>query len=181
MRSASTARISDPSELSRVAQEKATRGQPTLSRVAARPIEEPRLSEIRRGPELPRVVARPVMGQSPVAQAQTATLNVNEARLILSGLTETLGLADNARNTGWRCTGVDDATFYKGRVLRDRLAKFLASPGNGVFQISKEETEAADKILGCSNEATASSPNITAYVVLGVIVAGAAIFFSVSR
>jgi hypothetical protein len=180
MRSASTSRVADPNELSRVAQEKATRGQPTLARVAARPVEEPRLSEVRRGPELPRVVARPVMGQAPAQPPGTVPLDMDGVQKILAGLNETLRLADGARTTGWRCTGVDDATFYRGRVLRDRLAAYVANP-SGIFMISRDEVDVADKILGCSDEATASSPNKNAYLVLGVIVVGAAVFFSLTR
>lgn len=181
MRSASTARVSSAEELSRIAQEKAIQGQPTLAaRVQATPVKDAR------SPDFPRVVARPILGQAPppapapAAAPGTTTISQGEVKLILDGLTETLRLADNARNTGWRCTGVDDATFYKGRVLRDRLAAFLASPppGGTGFAITKEEADVADKILGCSNEATATSPNKTAWIVLGVIVVGAAIFFS---
>jgi len=175
MRSASTSRVSSADELSRVAQEKAQKGQPTLAaRVEARPV----APETPKRFEAPRVVARPVMGQSPAA---STTIGRDEAALILRGLTETLKLADGARQTGWRCTGVDDATFYRGRVLRDRLAAFLASPGTSGFSITKEETEVAEKILGCSNEATASSPNARAYVALGVILAAAAVFFSLTK
>ena len=181
MRSASTERVSSVAELSKVAQERAIRGQPTLAaRVQAVPVGG--------SPALPRVMARPMIGQAapaaaaPAASAaQSTTISMDEAKTILAGLTETLRLADNARTTGWRCTGVDDATFYKGRVLRDRLANFVSFPpqGGGGFQISRDETDVADKILSCSNEATASSPNKNAYIVLGVIVVGAAIFLSV--
>lgn len=214
MRSASTQAVDSVSELSKIAQEKAIQGQPTLAaraqgmpvlsaRVQARPIMASPVSEPVKAPaariETPvytvpaerqapvaRVMARPLMGQTPAtmpaAAPQGITLSREEASLILQGLTETLQLADNARTTGWRCTGVDDATFYKGRVLRDRLAGYLAQPASsgGVFAITKEEADVADRILGCSNEATASSSNKTAWIALGVIVVGAAIFFSVT-
>lgn len=187
MRSASTRAVTSASELSKVAQEKAIQGQPTLAaRIQAQPVQTqaPQAPQEHRAPEFPRVMARPILGQAPAAPAVAAVpgavISRDEAKLILSGLTETLRLADDARNTGWRCTGVDDATFYKGRVLRDRLAAYMASPGNAGFQITKDEADVAEKILGCSNEATASSPNKTAWIVLGVIVAGAAVFFSLT-
>lgn len=138
----------------------------------------------RQAPQVVRIMARPLMGQAPApaAASQGITLSREKASLILEGLTETLKLSDNARTTGWRCTGVDDATFYKGRVLRDRLASYLMQPVSsaGAFTITMEEADVADRILACSNEATASSPNKTAWIALGVIVVGAAIFFSVT-
>jgi hypothetical protein len=136
----------------------------------------------RQAPQVARVMARPLMGQAPAATTAQTTLSREEAALILQGLTETLRLADNARTTGWRCTEVDDATFYKGRVLRDRLANYLAFPAStaGTFTITKDEADVADQILGCSSEATAGSTNKTAWIVLGVIMVGAAVFFSVT-
>lgn len=204
MRSASTSMASSSSELSKIAQAKAIQGQPTqAARVQARPVmasPEPvkaaRVEAVRveapvrieapvqQSPKFARVVARPIMGQAPAAAAAAAqtTLTRDEATVILQGLTETLRLSDNARTTGWRCTGVDDATFYKGRVLRDRLANYLGfpDPSGAGFAITKDEADVADKILGCSNEATGVSSDKTAWIVLGVIVVGAAVFFSVT-
>lgn len=186
MQSASTTRAANVNELSEIAKEKAIRGQPTRS--MAEPVMEKNM-----GVNIPvaRVVARPIMGQAPVAAPapttgipvpanQKTTISAQEANTILTGLQETLRLADNARTTGWRCTGVDDATFYQGRILRDRLAQFMASPAKaGLFEITAAELDAADKILACSNEATGSTPNTGAYIALGVIVALAAVYFSV--
>lgn len=222
MRSASTSMVSSSSELSKIAQEKATQGQPTLAvpipgkpsmaaRVQARPVMasavvdpvkpvqarpvETRPADSRPADERPvdtrpfeagrvtRVMARPLMGQAPAsATPGQTTLTREEATLILQGMTETLRLADGARTTGWRCTGVDDATFYKGRALRERLTYYLSLPvaTAGAFVITLEEADVADKILGCSNEATANSGDKTAWIVLGVIVVGAAVFFSVT-
>lgn len=217
MRSASTSMVSSPSELSKIAQEKAAEGQPTLAaRVQARPVmaqavqarpvmaqaapaqavpaptpvmaapvpEPVKAAPIQtrpiETPRVARVTARPLMGQAP-ASPQT-TLSREEATLISQGLTETLRLADGARTTGWRCTGVDDATFYKGRVLRDRLSNYLAAPVSsaGSFVITKDEADVADRILGCSNEATGNSSDKTAWYVLGAIMIGSAIFFAVT-
>lgn len=194
MQSASTTRAMSASELSEIAKQKAIQGQPT--RIMAEPVMEKNMGV----PVAPvaRVMARPVasvsMGQAPVAptaapasttgvpvpQNQKTTISAQEAGSLLTGLQATLDLADNARTTGWRCTGVDDATFYQGRLLRDRLAQFMPrSLSTSVFEITAAEVDTADKILACSNEASASVPNTSAYIALGVIVALSAIYFSV--
>lgn len=144
-------------------------------------------------PPRERVAARPVMAQSassptpvpspaaPVAAVDKISISLTEARGILAGLQATIGLADNANKTGWKCSGVSDAVFYQGRVLRDRLSQYAATAREGSsFEITKDEIDAADKILGCSNEATEANANTGAYVALGVIVAGAAIFLSMA-
>jgi len=134
-----------------------------------------------------RVTAVPIMGQpAPAAPAvvppkDSTNIDLPSAKTILTGLQETLRLADGAQATGWTCGGVDQTTFYQGRILRDRLAGFVAAAkSNDTFEISKAEVDAADKILGCSNEATGVGPNKSAYIALGVIVAGAAIFLSLT-
>lgn len=204
MRSASTTPVSSPSALSLIAQERALKGQPTDS-VQAEPVEKnlgtervvatavaapapaPAPVPATRLPEA-RVVARPVMGQgpipiptptAPVPAADLTTISLSEANDILVGLQSTLQLADNAVATGWKCASVDDSIFYKGRVLRDRLAQFvLTAKAESRFEISKGDVDAAEKILACSDEATSRKPNTSAYIALGVIVAGAAIYFS---
>lgn len=137
-------------------------------------------------PSADRVKAVPVMGQPtpavvPAVKPDSTTIGLDEVRTILQGLQETLRLVDSAQTTGWSCGGVDQTTLYQGRILRDRMAAFVSSAKAGdTFEISKTEVDAADKILGCSNEATGATPNKSAYIALGVIVAGAAIFLSVT-
>jgi hypothetical protein len=134
-----------------------------------------------------RVTAVPIMGQpAPAAPAvvipkDSTNIDLASAKTILTGLQETLRLVDGAGTTGWTCGGVDQTTFYQGRILRDRLAAFVAAAKTGdMFEISTAEVDAADKILGCSNEATGVGPNKSAYIALGVIVASAAIFLSLT-
>lgn len=144
-------------------------------------------------PKPERVAARPVMAQSasspvpvppaavPVSASQKTSLSVSEANTILSGLQVTISMADNANKTGWKCESASDAVFYQGRVLRDRLAQFVAGAKTGAtFDITKDELDAADKILACSAEATGTTQNTSAYVALGAILIGAAIFLSVA-
>jgi hypothetical protein len=130
------------------------------------------------------------MGQAPAAAPAPGTTSLvpDEARLVYQGLSATLAQVDQAKTTGWSCTGVSDQDFYTGRLLQDRLAKYVGglrtadvADAQGNFVISKDETDVADKILACSNEATGSSPNKAAYFVLGTVVVGAAVFFSVAR
>jgi hypothetical protein len=154
-----------------------------------------RISAVPTVPVVERVQARPVMGQTPTSpvavppttppppaapQDQTS-ISLSEANTIYSGLQTTLGLSDNALNTGWTCVGVTGADFYQARVLRDRLAHVLASAqSSSTFMITKVDLEVAGKVLDCSNQATGAKPNQNAYIALGVIVVGAAIFLSLT-
>jgi hypothetical protein len=194
MQSASTTRAVSADELSAIAKEKAIRGQPTRS--MAEPVVEKQMG-VQANTPVARVMAKPILGQAPasvqaptaapaattgvpVPAAQKTTISASEAATILSGLQATLDQADSAKSTGWRCSSADDATFYQGRILRDRLAQFIPRAlSTSVFEITAAELDTADKILACSNEATASVPNTGAYIALGVIVALTAIFFSV--
>lgn len=183
MQSVSTSRVTSASELSAMAKERAMQGQPTSSPV----YEEPAVAEPRMG--VPRVVARAVTRAPSRAPAPTpapslgqigqVAIGRNDASLILQGLSRTLDQVDAASATGWSCTGVSQATIYQGRDLRGRLQAFIADPTQTSFSISASDLAAADQILGCSNEATASTPNTSAYIALGVIVAASAIFFAV--
>lgn len=191
MQSASTTKTSSASELSKIAQQKAIRGQPTLAnRVSAAPVAEPPPAQERNMGNVDRVlvdrvVARPLMGRPTVGQGQapavapgTTTLNVPDAKAILAGLQETLRLVDNAKTTGWTCSGASDATLAQGRALRDRLSQFVAGPSQAMFQITSTDVDVADQILACSNAAGASQPNLSPYIALGVVVAAAAVFFT---
>lgn len=157
MRSASTSSVSSPSELSRLAQEKAIQGQPV---VAGRVAEEPVLE----GAQVARVMARPIMGQQAAAPASDrTTISRNEAGLIRDGLNETMA--------GDVVVATPEAT-----ALRDRLVRFMAGTGTS-FEITKAEVDLAEKILDRSN--AARKPNTSAYIALGVIVAAAAIYFTI--
>lgn len=154
-----------------------------------------RVSAVPTAPAVERVQAHPTMGQTPtspiavppttppapVAPQDQTPISLSQANTIYSGLQTTLGLSDNATATGWTCVGVTNAEFYQARVLRDRLAQFLASaqPGS-TFTITKADLDVAGKVLGCSNQATGATPNQNAYIALGVIVVGAAIFLSLT-
>ncbi len=69
---------------------------------------------------------------------------------------------------------------YKARVLRDRMAPFVAAGKSAAtFVITSDEVNAADKVLGCSQEVTGPSSDKSAYVALGVILIGASVFLTI--
>lgn len=124
------------------------------------------------------------MGQATppaAAPSDQAQISLADAQVILAGLKETLRLVDSANDTGWTCAGVDQQAFYKARVLRDNLEKFVASAkADEMFALSKADLDSAEKVLSCSDQATARTPNTSAYIMVGVLVAGAALFLSMT-
>lgn len=106
-------------------------------------------------------MARPIMGQAP--PSDRTTISRDEAKLILDGLNESMA--------GDVVVATPEAT-----ALRDRLVRFVAGTGTS-FEITKAEVDLAEKILDRSN--AARKPNTSAYIALGVIVAAAAIYFTI--
>ncbi len=118
---------------------------------------------------------------APVAPQDQTQVSFADAQVILAGLKETLRLVDGANQTGWTCEGVDPAAFYKARVLRDNLQAFVdAGKADATFTLSKVDLDSAEKVLGCSDQATGRTPNTSAYIMVGVLVAGAALFLSLT-
>lgn len=141
-------------------------------------------------PAADRVQAHPVMGQAPqavppppappVAAQDKTTINFDSASTILAGLNKTLAQVDAVGESGWKCSGVDPSMVYKARVLRDRMAPFVAAGKSAAtFVITSDEVNAADKVLGCSQEVTGPSSDKSAYVALGVILIGASVFLTI--